>query len=126
MGHAFVAWARENHDRVVSESHAFGLYPQNSKTAAFGAVPGEIVAEVSKENFGQNAHNLVVRVTRFQYEQAERIRHQWARQREYNLLDRDCVTFLTAVADSVPIRTPPRSLGTLRPAPFVVKLMELN
>jgi len=89
-------------------------------------VPGEIVAEVSKGNFGQNAHNLVVRVTRFQYEQAERIRNQWARQREYDLLDRDCVTFLTAVADSVPLQTPSRNVGTLRPAPFVLKLMELN
>jgi len=65
-------------------------------------------------------------VTRFQYEHAEQIRKQWARQREYNLLDRDCVTFLTAVADAVPIQTPSRNVGTLRPAPFVLKLMELN
>jgi len=48
VGHAFVAWARGDNERLVSESNAFGLYPQNRKTAAFGTVPGEIVAEVSK------------------------------------------------------------------------------
>lgn len=129
-GHAFVAWASEDNNKQMSSSVAFGLYPNKSnvRTALsfiLGPVPGKIVNEASKGNFGQQSQNLVVRVTKAQFEAANRIRMKWAAKKDYTLIHHDCVAFISEVARSIQVKVPPRN-GALKPASFVVKMIVLN
>jgi len=126
FGHAWVGWGTEDEVQLASVWEAFGLYPSESDKAkaAFGGVPGEI----QPEGFAAGTTALIVRVNSDVFETARAIRIEWARRLragdiDYNLYERNCIDFASAVATAVGLAVPQ---DTLLPQAFMKRLVEMN
>lgn len=120
-GHAFVTLGVDDHDAQACKSRAFGLYPKEGK-GVLGSVPGDVVEEAFKS---PTTHRLVVRVNSPRFETVEEIRAKWRAQGEYRLIEKDCVTFVSAVADSLGLKTPSRD-DAVTPEAFIQAMRKLN
>jgi hypothetical protein len=120
-GHAFVALGVDDFDAKVCRDHAFGLYPKEGK-GVLGSVPGEIVDEVFKSS---TTHRLIVQVNSPDYQKAEQIREKWKKQGQYRVVEKDCVTFVAAIAEAIRLKTPNRD-DALKPQTFINEMLKLN
>jgi len=127
-GHAFVVWVKlpRNSTPKKLESYAYGLYPDNSKKAVLGTVPGKIVLE----NLGslRSLNNgLVVAVTKQMYEYSL-MNTQAMRSGNvpYHLTKESCVDFVKLVASSIGLSTSPTSGFKSLPQAFISKLKDMN
>lgn len=127
-GHAFVAWATEDHRARMSTESAFGMYARSGVegiVSVLGFVPGGIADEALRAPGREIDVRLIVQVNSEAYEAAEEVLRRWSG-RDYRLVEQDCVRFTSEVAAAIGLRTPSRRLGTLRPMSFVRQLVELN
>ncbi|MBI4538911.1 MAG: hypothetical protein HY704_05295 [Gemmatimonadetes bacterium] len=136
VGHAFVVWGREDASENMSVfDGAYGLWPRTSVSwteAVFGTVPAEIYEEFGIDGTGGGTPGgiartmdlITVRVDRDVYERSRRVLR--ARQRDvggnYQLLVRDCVTFLREVADVLGLELPYRMFAW-RPTGYVQQMI---
>jgi len=125
VGHAFVIWGSDDADKQMCVQNAFGLYPQKGK-GVFGEVAGEIANESLKGGMSKISDRLIVIVNSWHHSKAESIRREWARRGNYRVAESDCVSFIDAVARAIGLKTPKRSLSTLKPQWYVRELMKLN
>jgi len=124
-GHAFVVLGKDDEAKQLCSVEAFGLYPKNALAAlTFGTVPGEIANEAVRKGTNSTCR-LIVKVDAKQYAAAEAVRKQWTAKNDYKLLNRDCVTFTAAVADSLGLKTPDRAKAIL-PQTFIQDFVDMH
>lgn len=106
-GHAFVVWAvRDRKNNTWRSYQGFGLYPKNSKEAAFGTVPGYIVRE-SIKSLNSIDNGLAVAVTKKMYDYAYvNTKAISSYPVSYHLLNDNCVNFTDLVARAISLNTP--------------------
>jgi hypothetical protein len=128
--HAYVVLGKEDSQKEQTTVKAFGQYPKaealegTTLTEKFGPLPGDILDELEQDrNLQKDAVRLIMRVSKDQYQAAERVRKEWESKGEYQLLKRDCVTFVSAVAEAIGLMTPPRMV---LPDAFVRELLRWN
>jgi hypothetical protein len=131
-GHAFIVWGQESSVRQMSLlDGAFGLYPKADNSVGdrlkmtFETVPGEIADEFVKGSLRADLIRLIVRVNRNTYLQSLALKDSWGRRHDYQLLENDCVTFVTEVARLLKLRLPARN-ATDRPWTYVGKFIAEN
>ena len=131
-GHAFVAWGREDsaHQMSVSDG-AFGLYPQSDQGVAdtvkmvFAPVPGRIAQEEVRRSLAADLIRLIVRVDRATYQATLARKAAWAARTDYQLIERDCISFASEIAAATGLALPPRE--TLdRPWDYVARIIAAN
>jgi hypothetical protein len=92
-GHAFVAWAHEDHDHNFSIEEPFGYYPKKG-TGLFWWVPAEIKDDFLSGSVGKATQVLTVQVDKATFEKSHDILQKWSDPKnKYKLTVKDCVTF---------------------------------
>ncbi len=124
VGHAFVSFGYEDMDQQMSVTDgSWGLYPKKDgdMKSVIGQVPGEI-----KDDFLNNAEvKLIKSVTKQQYEAALEVLKAW-KNKDYELLKSDCVSFVIEVANTIGLNIPERSGLDNFPWRYVEKLKDQN
>ena len=121
-GHAFVIWAAENEEKLMSTTAALGLYPgSRNKYAILLGGAGKIYEDWSTKRDVE----LSVQVTSVQYKAARAVHAKWKEDRSYQLFFKDCVSYLEAVADAIGLQVPSR-LTNPYPEQFLRQLQNLN
>lgn len=126
-GHAFVAFGYEDNVKKQSVSDgAWGLYPKTSTKgllSVMGTVPGKVVDDYKRDK----DNGIVILVSKEQYEHALSIKKIWSELPTYKIKNRDCLSFLIEIAESVEVLTLPDRSGLANfPNKYVKKLTELN
>jgi hypothetical protein len=108
-GHAFVSWGRQlPNDTVVEAPLTLGLYPKKGATlidVVATEVPGRVVGGFVANSRRQRTSQVVFRVDSLSWSAARDTALAW-QGRKYNLLGRNCVSFMDAVADAAHLQTP--------------------
>ena len=133
-GHAFVAFGREDASAGMSLSDgAWGLYPNSSldgfKSALPGdsEVPGKIEDEAKKAMRENNLHGLMVEVSKSDYDKALDVVEKWKKHGKYELIKKDCVSFVMDVANQISgFSVPDRDGLELLPRFYILKIIEEN
>lgn len=125
-GHAMVILGKEDEKQMISSIEAFGFYPIDATKAVFGRVPGKIADELATaKGIGGLTSRLILKVDKADFDKVEGIRARWASKKDYKVLESDCVSFVTEVADALKLKTPKRDDAKL-PVSFLEKLVDTN
>ncbi len=128
-GHTFVVWGKE--DSISQQSiieGAFGLYSKTNGSiikAFFSKVPGEIADEFYKGSMTQDLIRLIIRVDKSDYDKTFAIKDTWEGRDDYQLLENDCITFSTLIANNLNLLIPVRN-ATDRPWDYIIKILNFN
>ncbi len=125
-GHAFVAYGVENFDNRITYLRAWGLYTENRNKRVSGGIPSKFVDESTEGALSKISDNLIVKVNKTIFEKADEIRSGWAEKEGYQLIEKDCVSFLSDVAKGIGLLVPERSFSTEKPQDYVKSLIEMN
>lgn len=128
-GHAFVALGRTDENRKESVNEGtWGLYPKNQLQGGKSLVLGEVPGEIRDDLFTQSDHKVVIEASNDEFERVQSIIERWKNGTSYELLSKDCVTFLTEVANVFKhkIIIPQRMGIDNLPIEFVKKIELLN
>jgi hypothetical protein len=107
-GHAFVVWAEENEEKMMSIASAYGFYPADGNKPRFGDVPASIKNEATVDASTKSdllTHRLIVQVNKDKYDAALAVMEDW-KDKKYNLLAQNCVDFTHAVAVAAGVKAP--------------------
>lgn len=124
VGHAFVSFGYEDDSRSQSVTDGtWGMYPEKDgdKKSVIGSVPGKI----KDDYLVRSEVKMIEEVSKSQYESALRVLKKW-RDKDYELLESDCVTFVMEVAQAIGLNIPSRSGLDNFPAKYVGKLKQAN
>ncbi len=136
FGHAFVMWARENHQRQMTEVEAYGYYATAEwpgvMGAAVGTVPGALRDEIAKRSSEEGCCTWsspdvigVFRVTRETYRRTQQVRDRWAAQaNQYQLGASDCVTFISEIGTTLGISMPGRGPTNSHPTGYLRSVLQ--
>jgi len=125
-GHAFAMWGMEDGIRKRSTIRAFGLYPENSTDACqsvFSTTAGTIVDESTNHSILDVTDELIIQVDQSYYDISMKVARRWQCKHEFSLLSRDCVEFIRAVAKSLYLEVPRRTILQMAPRAYVRALM---
>jgi hypothetical protein len=99
-GHAFVALRRDDINKQISVPEGiWGLYPKGRIQGGKSLVLGEVLEEIREDLLTQSDHKVVVEASNTELGQVLSIIEKWKKGTGYELLTKDCITFLPEVAN---------------------------
>ncbi|WP_437919673.1 hypothetical protein [Sphingobacterium sp. LRF_L2] len=125
-GHSFVLWGVEDHRAKISYGNSWGLYPtlENQKEIlAFEKVPGVLKKEGLID---KNFNKLIVKVDRDRYDATLIEMEKWAKEKSYQLLTKDCLSFTMAIASVAQLKIPSREGFDTIPWNYLLQLIKEN
>jgi hypothetical protein len=123
VGHAFVAWGKEDWAQQQSVIQAFGFYPKDGK-GVLSYVPGKIVDDLVSGSLHQATKLISVKVNSDVFNSAKQKISQWETQ-DYNVMKKNCIDFVIDVATSAGVKVPSR--GSLElPEDYLERLIDAN
>ncbi len=122
-GHAYVALGKDTASAQACESAAFGVYPENG-IGWIGPVPAKMV----QDTYARSSHRLIVKVDKSVFDAVDQLRKNYVAnvvKHQFQLGDKDCVTFVSAVAVQIRLKVLSRK-DALLPTTFLEQLIEAN
>jgi hypothetical protein len=134
-GHAFVLWISQDWFGQHTSVEAFGMYPtvtgSEALKSAFGSVPGALRDEITKRemdgccNWSSPDVFAVFRVDFTTFERTTKIRQEWnATASQFQLVEKDCVTFLMDVGGGMGFEMPSRTVLNADPVGYVKSFLQ--
>lgn len=122
-GHAYVVWGKEDAGAQMSVAQAFGFYPDSpSGSMVLGMnVPGQLKDEAFNSSPTLLTGRLIVRVDKVAFDRSRSEQDKW-KTGDYNLYQRNCISFASAVAEDIGLVGLPGSV-TEWPADFFADLV---
>jgi hypothetical protein len=127
MGHAFISFGyRSQADARWVHGGAWGFYPQDELWGLFSVAIGEVPGYLKDDCQTRSDICLMMPISYYQYQRVQQVVVDW-RNRRYVLYEKDCISFLIAVADALGgIRLPQRTGISNFPTHFVQEMIALN
>ncbi len=127
-GHAFVSFGTTNHYQPAEIESTYGFYPCEGCSMVNDEKPGRVVKGFWKNRNKKSLKWVAVKADTAQLVAAHRVVEKWSHIR-YNLFKRNCVKFISEVAEAQGLETP----STLRfgifpkfPQKYVYELAKAN
>ncbi len=127
-GHAFVVWGKEDTGAAMSSQRAFGFYPEegNGLKAIFATVPGKLTDEAIKATPSNLlTARIIVRTNKQAFEASQSQIEKW-KTSDYNLYERNCISFAKSVAMELSLKGFPPDTAELPPTYFERLITEVN
>jgi hypothetical protein len=128
-GHAFVSLGHEDEKQQMTiHDGTWGLYPKTSVEGGKSFVIGEVPGEIRDDLFTNSNHTYVIEVSEIEFNKTLKTINKWRKGTGYELLEKDCVTFIIEIANIYrdKIVIPKRKGLDNLPAEFIKKIKILN
>lgn len=119
-GHAFVVWGKEDAGAGMSSQLSFGFYPEegNGLKAVFSTVPGKLTDEATKSTPSSLlTARVIVRVNKQAFDASQIEIEKW-KTADYNLYEKNCISFAKAIATDLALQGFPLDPADLPPDYF--------
>lgn len=128
-GHAFVSLGREDEEsKMTIHDGTWGLYPKNKLDGGKSFIIGEVPGEIRDDLLTGSDYTYVIEASQKDYDEVLKIVKKWREGSNYELLEKDCVSFLIEVAKIFKrkMAIPPREGFDNLPNEYVKKIKFLN
>ena len=114
-GHAFVSFAKTNNDLETCVTATYGFYPCEGCNVFTDAQPGRVVKGYTKNRSGnKHLRRMAIRTDSTYIMATDIVLEKWQKI-QYNLVRRNCVRFVSEVAASQGLTTPPTTYWGIFP-----------
>lgn len=133
-GHAFISLlTKDITTGITLHKGAYGLYPRGYVDALrsvipnVAGVPGAVINEAHNTAKDHGLIGFTIEIDKEEYHRIMSVIEEWKSQRLYDLIKKDCLTFMMDVADEIPGLIIPERRGLkILPKFYMMELISVN